>query len=110
MTAPLLQTPGPSGELALLRSGTTTANSGWLLSNELLEPLFQWIRRMNYEYVLIDTPPLLSSADARALSQWCTRMLIVADLDRLRPENAVDLSDILDRLHANALGLVVIGR
>jgi Mrp family chromosome partitioning ATPase len=109
MTEPLLRPQG-NGYLRLLPSGNTVPNPARLFSSELLERFFAEIRRFEFDHVLVDAAPLLGVADTHALSRWCTEMLIVARLDRLRLENVADLRDTLDRLHANAVGLVVIGR
>jgi tyrosine-protein kinase Etk/Wzc len=103
-----LESPG-SGALGLLISGPPPANPARLLSRDLLEPLFDEIRYLSYDYVLVDSPPLLGVGDAHVLSQWSTLLLIVARVEQLRVENATDLREALDRLAVTRLGLVVIG-
>jgi tyrosine-protein kinase Etk/Wzc len=103
-----LESPG-SGVLGLLLSGRTPANPARLLSKDLLEPVFDEIRCLSYDYVLVDSPPLLGLGDTHVLAQWSTSLLIVARVEQLRVENATDLREALDRLAVTRLGLVVIG-
>jgi protein-tyrosine kinase len=103
-----LESPG-SGALGLLLSGRPLVNPARLLSRDLLEPLFDEIRYLRYDYVLVDSPPLLGVGDAHVLSQWSTAVLIVARVEQLRVENVTDLREALDRLAVTRLGLVVIG-
>ena len=42
-------------------------------------------------------------------AQFCDELLVVARLDRLHTSDAIDLREMLDRLDANPVGLVVIG-
>jgi Mrp family chromosome partitioning ATPase len=110
MPALLGPLPQVNGNLELLASGSVPADPARLFSDELLQPFFGAIGGMNYEYVLVDAPPLLGWVDTYALARWSTGMLFVARPDRLRADSATDLRDVVARLGANPLGLVVIGR
>jgi Mrp family chromosome partitioning ATPase len=71
--------------------------------------LIEALRTSSYAYVLVDSPPLLGVADAQMFAQFCDESLLVSRLDRLRTSDAVDLREMLDRIDATAVGLVVIG-
>jgi Mrp family chromosome partitioning ATPase len=103
-----LESPG-SGALGLLPSGRTPVNPARLLAKDLLEPLFDEIRYLSYDYVLVDSPPLLGVGDTHVLSRWSTALLLVARVEQLRVENAADLREAVDRLAVTRLGLVVMG-
>jgi Mrp family chromosome partitioning ATPase len=102
--------PQASGNLMLLASGKPSADPARLFSDDLLEPFFDAIGMMHFEYVVIDAPPLLGRVDTYALARRSTGILVVARPDRLRADNAAELRELLDRLETDPLGLVVVGR
>lgn len=101
--------PRGHGELLLLTSGSSPEAAVRALTTETAGLLFAGLRRVNFDYVLIDGPPLLGIADSTILAQEADDLLVVARLDRLTVENAVDLRDMIGRLSTPALGLTVIG-
>jgi len=97
------------GELDILPAGRHGGDASELLHTPALPSLVEALRQSSYAYVLIDSPPILGVADAQMLAQFCDEVLLVARLDRLRASDAIDLRETLDRLDANAVGIVVIG-
>ena len=97
------------GKLHLLTSGTTVDDPARLLSSEAAGEFFEHIRGFDYDYVLIDTPPMLGIADIQALGQHADELLLVSRLDRLTTEAVIDTRELLDRLRIRPIGLVVIG-
>jgi Mrp family chromosome partitioning ATPase len=59
--------------------------------------------------VLVDGPPLLGLIDGQALAERIRNVVVVSRLDRVTPENLLDLRELLDGLSVNVLGVVVIG-
>ena len=59
--------------------------------------------------MIIDGPPLLGIADAHAIAQRVDGMLLVSRLDRSTLEDAVETTDLLERLDVRPLGVVVVG-
>jgi capsular exopolysaccharide synthesis family protein len=99
---------GPA-ELQVLPSGSASASPVRLLSTGALVTFFDQLGRSDYDYVLVDGPPLLDLIDGQLLAQWVDGMLVVSSLDRLTPQAAVELHELLEQVDANALGLVVVG-
>jgi capsular exopolysaccharide synthesis family protein len=99
---------GPA-ELHVLPSGSASANPVRLLSTGALVTFFDQLGRSDYDYVLVDGPPLLDLIDGQLLAQWVDGMLVVSSLDRLTPQAAVELHELLEQVEAKALGLVVVG-
>jgi polysaccharide biosynthesis transport protein len=97
------------GELAMLTSGSSQEQAVRSLTTEVAHAFYEELRRVGFDYVLIDGPPLLGIADSTVLAQEADDLLVVARLDRLTVENAVDLRELLGRLTTPALGLVAIG-
>jgi polysaccharide biosynthesis transport protein len=60
-----------------------------------------------YDYVLIDAPPLLGSADAVILSQKADGLLLVARLGAVDDRSARAVQELLQRSGTTVLGLVV---
>lgn len=104
-------TTGPrgQGELSLVTSGSNTDSAVRALTTETGRRFFAGLRAVGFDYVLVDGPPLLGIADSTVLAQEADDLLVVARLDRVTVENAVDLRDMLSRLSTPALGLIVIG-
>jgi Mrp family chromosome partitioning ATPase/capsular polysaccharide biosynthesis protein len=97
------------GEFSLLTSGTSPEHAVRSLTTEVAHAFFDGLRRVGFDYVLVDGPPLLGIADSTVLAQEADDLLVIARLDRVTVENAVDLRELLGRLTTPALGLIVIG-
>jgi len=97
------------GELDVLPAGRHGGDASELLHTPALPALIDALRHSSYTYVLVDSPPILGVADAQMLAQYCDEVLVVSRLDRLRASDAIDLRETLDRVDANAIGVVVIG-
>nr|MBA3747240.1 CpsD/CapB family tyrosine-protein kinase [Solirubrobacterales bacterium] len=100
--------PG-SGCLHLISSGKRVHDPGRLVSGPPMRDFLGEVRRLDYDYVLIDSPPLLGLADSQALAQWADATIITAWVERMTLDRAGELRTLLERLDARALGLVVIG-
>lgn len=70
-----MQSWGPDG-LKVLTSGVLPPNPGQLLNSEHLKDLFQNARD-SYDYVIVDTPPVLTVSDALWLAPVVDGILIV---------------------------------
>ena len=99
---------GPE-ELHVLPSGSASTSPVRLLSTGALVTFFDQLGRSDYGYVLVDGPPLLDLIDGQLLAQWVDGMLVVSSLDRLTPQAAIELHELLEHVEATALGLVVVG-
>ena len=97
------------GRLHVLASGQRPPDPAQLLAGRALDGFFDDIKESDYDYVLLDGPPLLGLVDSQVLAQRVDGVIVVCRPERLTSENAVDMRDLLQRLRAPALGLVVIG-
>lgn len=100
---------GSKGNLHVLPSGKEPADPGRLLQSPALTTLFEQLRTMDYQYVLIDGTPLLGIADSQSLVTRVDDVIVVSRLDRLRVEDMIEVRDVLDRLDVTPLGHVVVG-
>jgi Mrp family chromosome partitioning ATPase/capsular polysaccharide biosynthesis protein len=104
------RTDGPGAtDLDVLASGESDVDPAQLLSSAPIGAFFEQVRASDYDYVLVDSPPLLGMADAQTMIHEVDAALVVARLDRLTTENVIDTEELLSRLDAPVLGLVVIG-
>jgi succinoglycan biosynthesis transport protein ExoP len=100
---------GSEQRLDVLTSGRKLSDPARLLSSPAARSFFEYVRGFDYDYVLIDAPPMLGIADAQGLAREADSVLIVSRLERLSVNNVIDLRDVMERVSMNPLGLVVIG-
>jgi Mrp family chromosome partitioning ATPase len=106
---PQLDGRGRRGELQVIPSGAKPKDPGRLVAGPAMKRFLDEIRTYDYDYVLVDAPPLLGIADSQALARYVDEILLVNRLDRLTLERVSELRDVLDRLALEPLGIVVIG-
>lgn len=99
----------PSAELHLLTSGTPADDPSGMLSSGVAGAFFEYLRRCDYAFVLIDGPPSLGIADIQPLSKLADDIIVVSRLDRVKVADMVNLQEMLYRFGAEPFGVVVIG-
>jgi Mrp family chromosome partitioning ATPase len=97
------------GALDVITSGSKAKDPGRLIAGPAMTAFLDLVRELDYEYVLVDAPPLLGIADSQALARHVDDILLVSRLDRLTLERVDELRDVVDRLYKQPLGIVVIG-
>jgi capsular exopolysaccharide synthesis family protein len=100
---------GAERQLDVLTSGDKPTDPARLLSSPAARAFFDYVRQFEYDYVLIDAPPMLGIADAQNLAREADSVLIVSRLERLSANNVIDMRELMERVGMNPLGLVVIG-
>jgi Mrp family chromosome partitioning ATPase len=97
------------GELHVITSGTRAKEPGRLISSPAMAAFIEQLRNLDYDYILLDAPPLLGIADSQVLARHMDDLLLVSRLDRISLDHIAELREVLDRLDARPLGIVVIG-
>ena len=97
------------GELRALVSGDISQHPAALLSGESLGVVFEELAGSEYRYVIVEGPTLLGPIDGQLVARWADAVLVVCRLDRMSPDEAVELGEVLARLRAPVLGSVVMG-
>jgi polysaccharide biosynthesis transport protein len=64
----------------------------------------------DFEFVIVDAPPLLAVADAAALAVACHAVLVVATLGTARRTDVVQAREQLERVRVTSLGAVLVDR
>lgn len=100
---------GSGSNLDVLTSGTKPSDPARMLASEAMRSLVDRATRLDYSYVLLDAPPALGLADVQGLSALTDQAIIVARLDRVTFDQAVEMQELIERFNLDPLGLVVIG-
>lgn len=90
----------------LVPSGPNTKNSGELLSSREMQAAISEARGMA-DVILIDTAPLLAAGEATLLFSQVDGVLVVSRAGRTTPDAAGRARDLLMRLDAPMLGVVL---
>lgn len=92
--------------LRLLTSGPIPPNPAELLGSQRMAQLMQ-VLNQEADMVIVDSPPVLSVADAAILANAADGVVLVADAGRTRREMARRAKESLERAGANLLGMVL---
>ncbi|WP_371396503.1 GumC family protein [Fretibacter rubidus] len=92
--------------LSLLPSGTIVPNPSEILSSSRFDALLDWASE-NYDYVIVDGPPVLGLADAPVLGAKVDATLLVVETGRLRTPNIKASLDRLVSSGTKVLGVVL---
>ncbi len=93
------------GRLSFLPSGPQPPNPSELLSSLQMSELLDRLA-LSYDYVLIDSPPVLPVADALALARLVDGVAIVVRRNHSTRDEAKELRALIERLGINLLGVV----
>jgi succinoglycan biosynthesis transport protein ExoP len=92
--------------LDIIPAGVTPPNPLALLDSKRMTSLIRNFSE-DYDFVIIDTPPLILAADALTLSQMASGVLLVARPRVLDRASANSAKEMLERSGQRVLGLVV---
>ena len=92
--------------LSVITAGSRTPNPVELLGSGSMSQLIK-DRARDYDYVLIDTPPVLPVADSLMLSRIVDGVVFVARSNKTEKNHAQEATRRLDRVGARILGVVL---
>ena len=93
--------------LWIIRSGAAPANPGELLSSDRFEQMIKELEREDVEYIVIDTPPVLSTADAVSAARYVDGVIVVVDAERTETTDLLQVRADLERSGSKLLGSVM---
>ncbi|MEM7340056.1 MAG: polysaccharide biosynthesis tyrosine autokinase [Actinomycetota bacterium] len=93
--------------LWLIRSGAPPSNPGELLSSDRFEQMVKELEREDVEYIVIDTPPVLSTADAVSAARYVDGVIVVVDTERTETADLLQVRADLERSGSKLLGAVM---
>jgi len=94
--------------LRVLTPGKMPPNPSELLGSEKMTALIETIKA-DADWIIVDSPPLLAVADAAATARWTDGVLVVTRAGVSTSPAATNARDILDKVGARILGVVVWG-
>ena len=97
---------GSAGTLKVLTSGPLPRDPGEVVNAKRLTSAIAELAQ-RFDFVLVDTPPLLSVGDAMTLSAHADAMITVARLNMLRRASLNELARALETCPTIKLGVVV---
>jgi capsular exopolysaccharide synthesis family protein len=100
--------PGPVAGLSVLPSGRVPTNPAELLASARWPQTLAALGGL-FDFVLVDTPPLLDAADAAAVVPHVDQVLLALHLSRTDRGRAERARELLQVLGARVLGVVVNG-
>ena len=92
--------------LDLMTCGHIPPNPSELLASERMKELLD-ASRARYDYVFIDLPPILETADAGVLTQYLTAYLLVVRAGYSKVDAVCEIVDVMEGMHANLAGFVL---
>ena len=103
--AEAVQATGIEG-LDALTAGVIPPNPSELLGSERMQNILQRAKE-EYDYVLIDTPPVLPVTDSLVLGSMVDGLILVIDSGEVKVEMAREVKNQLVHAGANILGVVL---
>jgi tyrosine-protein kinase len=101
-------TERPRGMLEIVPAGSTPSDPGEFVTRPAVASIISELGK-RADFVLIDSPPMLSAGDPAVLSRYVDAALVVVRLDDAQQGTLGELRRSLDTLHCQPLGVVVIG-
>ncbi|MFF2447147.1 CpsD/CapB family tyrosine-protein kinase [Neobacillus sp. NPDC058068] len=93
-------------DLYVLTSGPVPPNPAELLSSKSMEQ-FMEEAKAQFDYVILDTPPLLAVADPQILANQCDGSILVVFSEKTEIEQAKKAKELLDHAQSKLLGVVL---
>ncbi|KZL89715.1 CpsD/CapB family tyrosine-protein kinase [Clostridium magnum] len=92
--------------LSILTSGTRPPNPSELLGSSKMRAFIDALKE-RYEYIIIDTPPIIAVTDAQLLASHADGSLLVIASSQAEREAAVKAKELLQKVNAKILGVVL---
>ena len=90
----------------IIFAGSMVPNPSELLEETALADLIQYLRE-RYDYILIDTPPVVDMADAAIVAKWCDGAILVIEDGRVSYRIAQKAKKKLAQTGCKILGAVL---
>jgi tyrosine-protein kinase Etk/Wzc len=91
--------------LDLITAGTNPPNPSDLLGSEVMKQLII-TQRKNYDFILIDAPPVMAVSDAPVLTSVCDLAVLVVEAGRVPVKIAQRMREMLITIKAPVAGIV----
>lgn len=92
--------------LYILTSGTRPPNPAELLASDKMKQFLEKLKQ-KFEYIILDTPPIIMVTDAQVLSQYTDGCLLVVSSGEADKDAAIKAKELLEKVKAKILGVVL---
>ncbi len=98
----------PSGipNMSVLPAGGPASDPYSLMSSERMRALLEQAAPLA-DLIVLDTPSLLTAAESQVVCSLCDQTILVVDSNSTGAKDAVQARDLLERVNANTLGVVL---
>ncbi|MBU3159843.1 CpsD/CapB family tyrosine-protein kinase [Clostridium frigoris] len=92
--------------LHVLTSGTRPPNPAELLGSAKMKNFIEELKK-TYDYIILDTPPIILVTDAQILAQYTDGCLLVVASGESERDAAIKAKGLLEKVNAKILGTVL---
>lgn len=92
--------------LNIITSGTRPPNPSELVASEKMKKFIEDLKE-TYDYIIIDTPPVIIVTDAQLLSTYADGCVLVVASAEVEKAAAVKAKELLEKVNAKILGVVL---
>ena len=97
-----------SNNLDVITSGSIPPNPAEMLDSKEMTKFIDLVKS-EYDYIIIDTPPIQAVADAQILSTKADGVLFVVKVEETKKDVVIDSISKLKKVNANIIGTVLNG-
>jgi capsular exopolysaccharide synthesis family protein len=92
--------------LNIITSGTKPPNPSELVGSENMKNFIEDLKEM-YDYLILDTPPVIIVTDAQLLSSYADGCVLVVASSQVEKAAVVKAKELLEKVNARILGVVL---
>ncbi len=92
--------------LHILTSGTIPPNPAEMVASDKMKKILEEMKK-EYDYIIIDSPPLLAVTDAQILSTEADGTILVVAAGESHKDACIKAKDLLQKVNATILGVVL---
>lgn len=92
--------------LHVLSSGTRPPNPAELLGSVKMKNFIEELKKV-YDFIILDTPPIVLVTDAQILAQYTDGCLIVISSGETERDSVIKAKGLLEKVNAKILGVVI---
>lgn len=92
--------------LTIVTSGTIPPNPAEMLDSISMKTYLEEMRN-NFDYIVLDTPPLLAVTDAQLLSMKADGTLLVVKAESTKKESVTNSVNLIKKVNGNLIGTVL---
>ena len=97
-----------NNNLHIITSGKIPPNPAEMLDSKVMTKFLDAMKN-EYDYIVIDTPPIQAAADAQILSTKTDGILVVVRAGETKKDSVIDSISKLKKVNANIIGTVLNG-